>query len=140
MTPTDAARAAGLPSANALYNFLHGRSSALSQQTVEALAQAIPGATIAALVGVDVVDNIGAPQRPIVVRAKAAAGLMQRSFDLPPHQQHGMVTAIPEEWHAQGVFGIEVYEPGAELLFPSARSYSVFRQPPTKRRSSMASA
>lgn len=38
------ARAAGLPNANSLYNFLKGRSRSLSQPTLEALAHAIPGA------------------------------------------------------------------------------------------------
>lgn len=39
------ARKAGLPNANAIYNFLAGRSRSLSRQTAEALTKVIPGTT-----------------------------------------------------------------------------------------------
>jgi hypothetical protein len=118
MTPTDAARAAGLPSANAIFNFLQGRSGTLSQTTLEKLAQAIPGASLASLAGLESTDNVAPPVRAIQVRAAAAAGLMQSAFDLPLRQQTQACMPISEELHTTGAFGVIVREPGAEKLFP----------------------
>lgn len=118
MTPTDAARAAGMKSANAIFNFLNNRTKSLSQTTIEALVKVIPGATMAALTGMESSDTIGPIARPIQVRAVATAGLMQASFDLPASQQSQIVATVSDDMFAQGIFGVEVRPPGAELLFP----------------------
>lgn len=118
MTPTDAARAARLPSPNTIYNLLAGRASSLSMRTIEALAAVIPGATVAALSGLEPSDTVGQPQRPIQIRSIAAAGLMQASADLPPRRQKQLVTTLPPQMYAQGVFAVEVDAPGAELIYP----------------------
>lgn len=117
LTPTEAARAAGMPNANALFNFLNGRTQSLSQETYEKLAQVIPGATIASLAGLEPAEPLGVPVRPIQVRAMAAAGLMQASFDMPLSHQGQIVVPVDPELHAAGVFGAEVREPGAEKIF-----------------------
>lgn len=117
MSPTDAARAAGLPSANAIFNFLGARSKSLSQSTIEALVKVIPGATMAALTGIESVEAIGPVSRPIQVRAIATAGLMQASFDRPAYEQAQIVATVSDDMFAQGIFGVEVRAPGAELLY-----------------------
>ena len=118
MTPTDVARAANLVSPNAIFNFLGGRTASLSQATYEALARVIPGASLASLTGTEAPDNVAAPVRPIQVRAAATAGLMQAAFDMPQVQQYQIVAPITDAMHAQGAFGVEVREPGAEKLYP----------------------
>jgi len=120
MTPTDAARAAGMKSANAIFNFLNNRTKSLSQSTIEALVKVIPGATMAALTGMEPSDAIGPVARPIQVRAVATAGLMQASFDLPASQQSQIVATVSDDMFAQGVFGVEVRPPGAENMFPAS--------------------
>lgn len=119
MTPTEAARLAGLPSPNALYNFMKKRTKSLSQSTLEALVRVIPGATMAALTGMEPSDTIGPVTRPIQIRSVATAGLMQASFDLPAAKQSQIVATVSDEMFAQGVFGVEVRPPGAELMFPA---------------------
>jgi hypothetical protein len=118
MTETDAARAAGMPTPNALYNFLKGRTASLSQSTLEALSRVVPGATLASLTGAETPDNVAPTVRPIQVRAAATAGLMQAAFDMPQAQQYKIVAPITDAMHAQGAFGVEIREPGAEKLYP----------------------
>ena len=117
MTAADAARAAGFPTANAIYNFLNGRTSTLSQETYEKLAQVIPGASIASLVGLASAENVAPVVQPLQVRAAAVAGLLQARFDLPTAQQVNLSLPIEPAMHAAGVFGVEVREPGAEKIF-----------------------
>ena len=51
ITPRALAHLTGLPSANAIYNFLHGRSAALSLATIEAILIAFPEFTFEELTG-----------------------------------------------------------------------------------------
>ena len=119
MTPTEAARAAGMTNANAIFNFLNGRSQSLSHNTLEKLAEVIPGASLASLTGLEPTDAISPPVRPIQVRAAAAASLMQASFDLPVRAQTQAYMPIGDELHSAGAFGVVVREPGAEKMFPA---------------------
>jgi hypothetical protein len=120
MTPSEAARAAGLPTPNSIFNFLKGRSFTLSQLTLEKLAEAIPGASLASLSGLEPIDTVPPPSaRPVQVRSAAAAGLMQASFDLPLSQQKQVFMPVDNEMQTAGVFGVVVREPGAEKLFPA---------------------
>lgn len=118
LTPTEAARAAGLTSANMIFNFLQGRSKGLSQTTLERLAAVIPGSSLASLTGLEDTDAISPPVRPLQVRAAAAASLMQSAFDLPARLQRQVYMPVTEDQQTAGVFGVVVREPGTEKLFP----------------------
>ena len=85
MTPTDVARAAGF-SANTLHNFRNGISASLSQKTLEKMAQVIPGATIADLMGTATNADTGLTRA--VVRSYAKLGEWRDQFDLPLKQQY----------------------------------------------------
>src|ERR1035437_4902731 len=54
MKPSELARRAGLPSANLIYNFFSCHSSALTFDTYQRLANAIPGATVSMLAGAEI--------------------------------------------------------------------------------------
>lgn len=69
LTFAQLARLCGMSNANAFYNLIHGRSAALSQQTLEQICNAIPGLTMDELVGRQAVfvegeDAGSAPLRP----------------------------------------------------------------------------
>jgi hypothetical protein len=118
MTPTEVARNAKLPNANALYNFLNAHSNSLSQATIEKLAAVIPGSTIESLTGLDPTDATRPPAPPALhVRARACSGLMQATFDLPPHKQSYVHVPVKQAHLAAGAFGVAVGRPGAERLY-----------------------
>ena len=117
MRPADAARAAGLPTANSIYNFLHGHSNSLSQSTLEKLARVVPGATMAKLTGLEEVTASDVV-RSVVVRMEARAGVGRAASDLPPHEQFEVPAPIRPEYMARGAFGVLVRTPGAERLYP----------------------
>ena len=119
MSPAEAARAAGLRTPNAIYNFLGGRSHSLSSETYERLARAIPQTTLAELQGLaDHREDVPAAIGLVEVRAMAAAGLMQPAFDLPQSQRLFVSVPVTEVSQASGAFALIVHEPGAEKLFP----------------------
>jgi len=74
LKPAAWARAAGLPNANAIYAYRNGTTDFLSQSTLNALVRAVPGATVAEMLG-------EAPQpmpvRLLPCRAEARAGVWQ---------------------------------------------------------------
>jgi hypothetical protein len=117
LTVTDAARQAGF-SPNILYNFLNGHSASLSAETLRMLAQVIPGASIATLVGDDPSVDVAPVVRPIQVRGQAMAGLMRPAFDLPLPQQRAVAFPIDDAMLAAGAFGVVVASPGAEKIYP----------------------
>ena len=119
MTPAHAAKAAGLPSANALYNFLNDRSNSLSQATLEKLAQVIPGATLATLSGLEEMAAPGAATRSaVVVRMAARAGNERPTTDLPHDEQFELPAPVRRDYLARGAFGVLVRGPGFEQLYP----------------------
>jgi len=82
----DWARAAGLRSANAIYNFMNGHSKTLSQETLERLARAIPGATVTEIIGETPATGVKAATVP--VRVAAADGMWRPTYeaDIAPPQ------------------------------------------------------
>lgn len=79
------ARAAGLNTANSLYNFLAGRADFLATSTLEKLRAAVPGATISQMLGETPLLH---PRiRILPCKAEAKAGVWRPTFDLdvPSH-------------------------------------------------------
>lgn len=105
------ARAAGLPSANSLYNFVNGHSKTLSQETLERLARAIPGATVTEIIGETPASGIKAATVP--VRVAAADGVWRASYEadiappaylaLPPGVQADEA-AVLLDGHADAIY------------------------------------
>ena len=118
LTPSEASRLAGLPSANALFNFLNNRSQSLSQDTIERLARAIPGATIASLTGNEVAMPSVAEMQGVVVRAIAEGGRWREAFDLRRQEQYEALLPVSAAHQSCGAFGVEVHSPGFERVFP----------------------
>ena len=77
LTVTTLARRAGLPRPNALYNFLSGRSSSLSSNSLAAIRAALPHIDLTGLV----VGNLGAPasEPPAPPLALTYEGVQPRS-------------------------------------------------------------
>lgn len=119
MRPTDLARAAKLPTASAIFNFLQGRSKALSQQTYEKLLAALPGTSISELTGSH--NGVVFPSHSfqnVQVVQKVQAGAMQDSVRLPLSEQQEVALPVLPEDLARGAYGARLHHPGAEQLFP----------------------
>jgi transcriptional regulator with XRE-family HTH domain len=117
MKPADVARAAGLPSANAIYNFLNRRSKSLAAETLERIARALPETSVEELTGL----NTG-PRRDanaVLLRAVARAGVWLPRFDLPHAEQTEIPLPVTRELAIAGAFAVRVEPPGAELRWGS---------------------
>jgi hypothetical protein len=111
LTPTALARQIGLSTANSFYNFLHGRSNALSQPVLELIAKHYPAMPFTPQPG----DASEVSTCPIV--AIAATGLEQRTFRL--QQQLHAPLSIPVALavrHAD-LFAVQVEGDGAERFY-----------------------
>lgn len=89
------ARMAGLSNANAIYNFLNGRSGSLSQDTARRLADAVPGATVSDLFGETALKKAGGPLaapapilETVTVKSSAESNVWRRVYDIPTADQH----------------------------------------------------
>lgn len=132
--PVKLARLGGLPSANALYNFLHGRSATLALPTLEAIQRAVPGASVA-----EMIDE----QRPARIVPAAKAPTIRQALTAPflcntDVQPDGMDLDVTQLGAARAgagapadisvlegivpptgdLFIVRVTTPGAELMFP----------------------
>ena len=116
MKPSELARRAGLPSANLIYNFFSGHSSALTFDTYQRLANAIPGATVSMLAGAEMV---GGEESTNILRISvvAQAGAPRARATLPKREQYDV--PVPASLRSTGAFGVLVREPGAELIYPA---------------------
>lgn len=123
LEPAAWARQAGLRSANAIYNFLNGRSSSLNSETYERLARAVPGTTVAQLVG-EKSSHRPALSHTIRIREAAAAGVWRLSPELPEDEQEG--ASIPEgAMRAQGAFGVRLEGNDMDLDWPKSTLFVV---------------
>lgn len=88
ITPAAAAREAGLPNANALYNFFNGRSQSLSIETYESLARVL-GTNVDVLRGKDPTSVARNAWRPnadeilVALPASVVAGAREAGVDVP---------------------------------------------------------
>ncbi len=115
LTPSDLARLAGLPTPNALYNHLHGRSTQLSVETLEAIATAVPGTSIGLLTGFEQPQPVTVPDA-VEVRWVAQAGVWQAAGARALRPQRPHILARPELIQGGG-FGVELRAPGFEARF-----------------------
>lgn len=114
LSPAQWSRDAKFTTPNAIYNFLNGRTSQLSQETYEKLAAVVPGATVEKLTGA-----YKAPaSKGVVVRAEARAGEFRGSFDLPLSEQREMPVPIDAKERAAGAFAVVLRAPGMDLVWP----------------------
>lgn len=108
------ARNAQLPSANAIYNFLSGRSCSLSQPTLERLVSVVPGSSISHLIGErDIVANDAMCYVKIIGEIRANVWL--ETFVFPEQQQY--MTAVPLVNGApKNTFGLVVADLSADQI------------------------
>jgi hypothetical protein len=114
LTPMEAARAAGLVNANALYNFLKGRTKSLSQQTLERLNAAVPGSSLHDLTGVR--ERAAVHARRVAVWAIARAGVFEPK--LPSWRHDDVLLPLDEKLLDDGACAVLVGRPGAEEIYP----------------------
>ena len=137
LTAAELARRAGLPTANALYNFLNRRAGSLALPTIEAILRACPGTTAGDIIGHpparggEANDNTARPQVltvPLVCEtgvqpADTYLGVLESG---PASRAHISVPAmrapaipVPPGTVPPGddLFAVRVTAPGAERLF-----------------------
>jgi transcriptional regulator with XRE-family HTH domain len=138
--PAELARRLGMPSPNALYNFLNGHSDSLSQRYLERILAAFPDATEDGLV-----QNKPEPTRnpanqaatlvyrQVPVAMLAQAGLLQDTTMRPEAERFNL--AVPDTLVGKGrkLIAVLVRLPGAELAFPDG-SLLVCEEVPNHRR------
>lgn len=105
------ARAAGLPNANAIYAYRNGTTDFLSQSTINALVSAVPGATVAELLGE---TPKAMPIRILPVVAEARAGAWQK--DVRTRVLREMEYPIPGDMHADEL--IKLVDDHADRVYP----------------------
>lgn len=102
LNPAEWARMAGLPNANAIYNFIAGRSSSLSQETLQRLADAIPNVVVSDIFGETQAKRPGTPTadrsllRRVRVKSVAKANLWRRMYDIPSADQREIIVSAEE--------------------------------------------
>jgi transcriptional regulator with XRE-family HTH domain len=122
LTQAELARRAGLPSANSISNFLRGSSASLSLATMEAIVQAIPGATLDEISGKGLFRNLAAGkavtlavETPRTVPLLAETG---RQPDQPDPAQPPRIPVPPGTVQPDAaLYAVRVAGPGAERLY-----------------------
>lgn len=106
------ARQAGLSTPNSLYNFVSGRSKTLSQETLEKLASAVPGATVTEIIGESPATGVRAAT--VQVRVGAGAGMWRQSYETP--MEPPVYLALQPGVHADEA--VLVLDRHADALYP----------------------
>lgn len=119
LTPTELAKAAGMPSPNAIYNFLQGRTDSLSQTTIERIVAAIPGAVVAELSGL-IQSNPDSTTSGclIAITMVAKAGSWRSSPRLPAEEWSAMTFPTGHGIPSPDLFAVRVRAPGADHIYP----------------------
>jgi hypothetical protein len=118
LKPAEWAKQAGLNSANAIYNFLQGRTQSLSLETLGRLAKVVPGTTVGQLTG-EIISLTARETRTVTIRMAAEGGIWMRGAELEPGRQYEV--AVPDVELPPSAYGIElrrgsldaIYEPGS---------------------------
>ena len=126
INPTTLAKMSGLTSANALFNFLHGRTQSLSLDLIEPIMLTFPDVSFRNLTGLkhgsprssDRPDTGGAPTAPVFVSAETSGGAWQMQFELPADRWTALSVPDHVAVDTGRLFGIRVRTPGADLLYP----------------------
>jgi len=97
LVPNTWARAAGFRNANALYNWLSGRTRSLSLDVRERLAAVLPGETAWSIIGRKPPrarkNAVDAVMRQVPIRTAARASLWRRVYELPKRER-GSILAV----------------------------------------------
>ena len=126
MRPADLARRAGLPTTNAIYNFLNKHSASLSQPTIEKIVAVFSDGAADALIirpvtpSTTILRNRQAPPgiAEVSVIAEARQGVRQpaTAFMQTDHVTIWVPAALVQ--NRPRLFGVRVGRPGAEGLYP----------------------
>lgn len=126
MTAADLARTLGFPTANAIYNHLHGRSASLSLPTIEAILDHFDDTTFEELTGRQPrplaqagVAQARAPTRTLDVTTVAAAGVWARPGIAIPKHRESLTLPASAMPLGTGGFAVLVGTPGAEAAYPA---------------------
>lgn len=129
LSPAEWARLSGLPTANAIYNFLNGRSSGLSQDTLQRLADALPNTLVSDLMGETAAKRIEYESderiKSVKVRSICKAGLWRRLYDIPSADQEDIT--IIQEPNAPIDEAVLVSDDSCDRLYPKG-SYALIRK------------
>jgi transcriptional regulator with XRE-family HTH domain len=125
LRPAEVAQRAGLPTANAIYNFYHGRSDSLTQVTLEKVAAAL-SVTTEELMGlpaprlhIGASDGEGGPHAPPpLLTCEAGAGVWQRSPLLPPSAWQSVQVPLGLLPPMRSAFAVRLRGGGSEGLYP----------------------
>lgn len=117
VTAAEVARMAELPTANAIYNFLSGRSKSLSADTYEKIAKAIPGVSVSELTGLS--EAKPRKIKPVALKAIAEAGVWRDGFELPLSEQTELALPVTQEHILAGAFAVKLQGVGAEKRWPA---------------------
>ena len=102
--PASWAKSAGLPNANALYNFLNGRSDSLSTATLEALASC-KNLTVSQVVGETAIRS-RVNTADVEVRGEVQAGVWKEALELPLEDRFRITTVIEPAQYRQKAYGL----------------------------------
>lgn len=110
------AAAAGL-SKSVISNFRTGKTEALSLQAWTGLCGVLPGLK-ADLAGRAAPRTAAPPmhQGKIQIRARAAAGLLQKSYELPSLEEHWITLPVSPADIDRGGYGVRIAQPGHERI------------------------
>lgn len=114
--PRELCLRAGLASANALYNFLSGRSGSLNTSTYEALVQAVPGASMADILGEKKMSS-GSRISTVTVKGEVRSGVWLDSVDYPHYDQFETAMPIPTSV-GRGLYALRVRGDGMDQIYP----------------------
>jgi hypothetical protein len=114
VNPTDLARKCGWGSPNVIYNFLRGDTSQLSATKYSDICKALPGITVADLMG----ERSAKTMPPVLVKTECRAGAFRESFSLPAKRIRELPLPVNDEARLAGAFAAEVRWPGAEQIYP----------------------
>lgn len=111
------ARDAGLPNPNSIYNFLKGRSAALSQTTYQALAKAVgPGVTASHLTG-ELLTSVDITLPRIKVIGAVEAGAWREAVAWPISEQLEVAVPVAPSY-TKKAFALRVNGPSMNLVYP----------------------
>ncbi|MEQ8588600.1 MAG: hypothetical protein RLO01_09085 [Thalassobaculaceae bacterium] len=114
--PREMAVRAGFKNANAIYNFLAGRSLSLSTETYEALVATVPGATMADILGEGSLSS-SSDMCPVTVKSLAEVSRWRESADLLPFDQFRTAFPIPLS-SGRGAFGLRMGDRSMSQVYP----------------------
>ena len=117
ITAANLAHRAGLPNANAIYNFLSGRTGSLSQGTLERIAAVFPGTSIDELTGRFETSSCSGDHTEVPVVSEAWPGRWRVPVPMPAQPPVVIVPASLLTRAAGDLFAVRVSGPGAERLY-----------------------